>query len=1147
MSPKETGTGQEVRPPPPVGMPAGSQDDSPSTIVAPSVTSNSNEPQSTTLPTVAPTSCPDATSSATPSASPDLQPSVAFAPVRAPDRYQILAEHGRGGIGRVSRAHDRELGRDVAIKELISRGTVAEARFLREATITARLEHPGIVPVHEAGRWPDGTPFYAMKLVSGRPLRELILERTTVDQRLGLLHHVIAVADAISYAHGRNIIHRDLKPANVIVGEFGETIVIDWGLAKVLSASYEPTVGDGPIRIHHDHDRDLTTAGAVLGTPSYMAPEQERGEQVDQRADVFAIGAMLWELCSLHKVPPTNLRQRHPLLRRDGIDHDLIVILDKALAPHPSHRYADAGALAADLKAFKAGARIAARRYTLWALLSRWTRHHRPLAITIAASLVFAFSGMGLYVRNIAAERDRADASQRAATGLLDNLTLKHAELLLTTDPSAALDSIASYRGDHIDYVRQMRAEALARGVAVVRAVPHAASVRWIQGIAVGGILTLSSDGTVSRTAPDGTSVVLVRNVKRGADFAYSASSHVLAYVCEPEDLCLLEITTGRSLHVPPKDPSYEPRYLSFSPGDSELALLSPTGDLRVFDVDFAAFPALPVERFHVRDVHPGGLLFVNRDAIATSLPEGFALTHRNGEIQEVIAPDGTLWDTGPVDHDLVYASSKGDLFLVSTDNPRITKRARVCHDAVSGLKSLPAKQAVAYACKEGTVGIWTPANGTIKPVTHLEGHANLLEVSPSGDYLVAAGDNGVLAVSDLQTGITSSLKGQGFELNVISAPTPDYPFLLSADIRGGVRAWPLPDRAVRVIADFGGLMFSAIFDDQNDSVIVVNRDVPILRYSAAASIQPAGAHGINQQFLERSPGGHRLATYGPGGVEVWSLSPLARLRALDPSYKSISHAAFIGETDDLAISSRGGDLLRWSSEGPPRLVHHFAQAIETFVYMQHTGFFIVATADGTLSRIDGNLRQVQLQPPGSSGAPITFMLSLPDGRLVGVGRANGESFMIDTISGQLIPLPRALEGIRDISATPDGRLIAVASDDGTVHLGEKHSNTWLLATWRTLRVHVRKIAFTDDGLLIVACTDGTVWLYSSVDHAWQCRVMGTTQLTQIVLDTGKNTAYILDADGRLLSVDIGALTTELYSSETMSTSGSNHEKRTEF
>src|SRR6185369_10366378 len=181
----------------------------------------------------------------------------------------------------------RKLGRDIAIKELISRSALNEVRFMREALITARLEHPGIVPVYEAGYWPDGTPFYAMKLVAGRSLRDLLIECKTIDDRIPLLHHVIAVADAIAYAHGRNIIHRDVKPSNVIIGDFGETVVIDWGLAKNLSASDEPPLERSPWRPARAVQGDeLTSAGTVLGTPAYMPPEQRRGEPVDQRADV---------------------------------------------------------------------------------------------------------------------------------------------------------------------------------------------------------------------------------------------------------------------------------------------------------------------------------------------------------------------------------------------------------------------------------------------------------------------------------------------------------------------------------------------------------------------------------------------------------------------------------------------------------------------------------------------------------------------------------------------------------------------------------------------------------------------------------------------------------------------------------------------
>ncbi|HMG55709.1 MAG TPA: serine/threonine-protein kinase, partial [Kofleriaceae bacterium] len=357
--------------------------------------------------------------------------------LRNPDRYHIMGEHGRGGLGRVSRAHDRELGRDVAIKELISRGQVDEIRFLREALITARLEHPGIVPVHEAGRWPDGTPFYAMKLVSGRSLRDLIAERPTVDQRIGLIHHVIAVADAIAYAHGRNIIHRDLKPGNVIVGDFGETIVIDWGLAKDIKAPEDSNRTTAQVE-QPAADDELTAAGSVLGTPAYMAPEQKRGEHVDQRADVFAIGAMLWELCSPRKALPSSPVQRHRMLRRGGIDKDLVAIIDKALDPDPAGRYRDAGALAADLKAFTSGARIAARSYSLYGMLAHWTRRHRALALSVLAVLVFAATGTVLYVRNIAVERDRADAALLSVQRERDRAKLSEASVQLENDPNRA-------------------------------------------------------------------------------------------------------------------------------------------------------------------------------------------------------------------------------------------------------------------------------------------------------------------------------------------------------------------------------------------------------------------------------------------------------------------------------------------------------------------------------------------------------------------------------------------------------------------------------------------------------------------------------------------------------------------------------------
>src|SRR5271169_2308250 len=148
------------------------------------------------------------------------------------DRYELGRERARGGLGRVMEAEDRQLRRTVAVKELIHRDAPSEARFVREAFITARLEHPSIVPVYDAATSPEGAPFYVMKLVSGRTLEDLVAACKAAGERLALLPNVIAVADAIAYAHSQGVLHRDIKGSNVIVGEFGETIVIDWGLAK---------------------------------------------------------------------------------------------------------------------------------------------------------------------------------------------------------------------------------------------------------------------------------------------------------------------------------------------------------------------------------------------------------------------------------------------------------------------------------------------------------------------------------------------------------------------------------------------------------------------------------------------------------------------------------------------------------------------------------------------------------------------------------------------------------------------------------------------------------------------------------------------------------------------------------------------------
>jgi eukaryotic-like serine/threonine-protein kinase len=469
-----------------------------------------------------------------------------------PARYVVLAEHGRGGLGRVSRAHDLGLGRDVAIKELLLRGGLAEVRFLREALITARLEHPGIVPVHEAGRWPDGRPFYAMKLVSGRPLRALIAERTTIDERIGLLHHVIAVADAIAYAHDRNIIHRDLKPANVIVGDFGETIVIDWGLAKDLTSADDNAPATGSAG--GTPDNELTVAGSVLGTPSYMSPEQERGEPVDQRADVFAIGAMLWELCGLEKLPPGDVR-RHRLLRSAGIDDDLIAIIAKASDPDPARRYPHAGALAADLKAFKSGARITARRYSLYAALAHWTRRHRAAAL---AALAFVAVGIASVTALAALYRSSRSHAQAAHDRLIQSYEEQGRRLLLDGEYLHALPYLAEAyaQGDRSTAVRFLlaRAERLASAQLAVHM--HATRVRDATFRPDGAhILSVSDRGEAAIWDAATGEVTAVLPARTGGPYAATVSQNgTFAAIAHPDGVTVWDGARAHTIATGPAE-----------------------------------------------------------------------------------------------------------------------------------------------------------------------------------------------------------------------------------------------------------------------------------------------------------------------------------------------------------------------------------------------------------------------------------------------------------------------------------------------------------------------------------------------------------------------------------------------------------------
>ncbi|HVT46093.1 MAG TPA: serine/threonine-protein kinase [Thermoanaerobaculia bacterium] len=285
-------------------------------------------------------------------------------------RYRLGEEIARGGMGIVYAAEDRELGRQVAVKVLgtgaLSDGAVA--RIIQEARILAGLEHPAIVPVHDAGLLLDGRAFYVMKLVRGARLERHVRELHSLAELLRLF---LRICEAVAFANARGVIHRDLKPENVMIGEFGEVLVMDWGVAKVIGETALEPEGFAWRIARGD---PTTVDGEVVGTPGYMAPEQMRGEagSIDARTDVYSLGAMLSFLAGA-------------LNRREPIPRPLWAIIGKAMAAEKSERYGGAGELAADIARFLDGERVSAHRESILERGGRLVRKYRtPLAVIFA-------------------------------------------------------------------------------------------------------------------------------------------------------------------------------------------------------------------------------------------------------------------------------------------------------------------------------------------------------------------------------------------------------------------------------------------------------------------------------------------------------------------------------------------------------------------------------------------------------------------------------------------------------------------------------------------------------------------------------------------------------------------------------------------
>jgi WD40 repeat protein len=962
----------------------------------------------------------------------------------AESRYDREQEIARGGMGRIVAAWDRRLGRPVAIKELLQGTVELRRRFEREAVMTARLQHPAIINVYEAGRWSSGEPFYAMKRVDGESLADAIQRTKSLEERMALLPRLISVADAMAYAHGQHVIHRDLKPANVLLGSFGETVVIDWGLAKDLSAQAEGSVDAVP---DPGASEGLTVMGTIMGTPAYMPPEQARGALVDERVDVYALGAILYTLLSgrppylgqtsaevLRKVleeSPKSLRDQ-----QSGIAPDLLAIVRKAMARAVADRYPTAKELADDLRRFQTGQLVGAHVYTSKQLVARWiARHRTPVLIATVAALTLGVA-LVLAVQRIATERNDAQAARRESDARNDELVLNQARSALRDDPTSAIAWLKHYSLGAPSWgaARMIAADARSQGVATRVLEGHEHTVDSIAFSPDGKLLASGSHDRTVRIwdLASGQSRVLKGHDRFIYILKFSPDGQWVASAGGPE-LWLWNVATGEGRSVRGR---FNGTNIVFSPDSRSLATLAMDDDGLFVHLWNTKTGFTQV----VRDPADKGIRY---ELLAFAPPMAFS---PDGATLFVVPGDGSLrqWSIktgkstrfgGPRSFAL-----SGDGHLLATIGAANSVGVRDLDTgrerALSGLAGpsstpvfSPDRRWIASGSEDALVRIWNVTTGQLRVLKGHSGGIGRVAFSPDGRLLASWGDDRTLRLWDVESGAPRILRGHLEGIKDV-AFSPDGRQVVSASRDRTIRFWPVA---------------------AEDHRVLFQPDTPLENPSRRIAFAPDGQtlaasqdRSAIQVFDLRS-GAHRILAGpdGPNDVNPWD--------------DGIRQIVFSKDGSSIAFAGAGQGVLLWN---------------------------LAANTANTLAGHEGVVRDLAFSPDGTRLASVSSDTTVR---------------LWDLAKGTARVLKGHQNGVDHVAFSPDGRSIASSSqavhrDEGQVDLTVK---LWDAATGegRDLAGHtdtVTDVRFSSDGRTIISGSmDTTVRLWDAATGRMQRLLKG--------------------------------------------------------